>query len=77
MYFCCEHDNDRSGFVRDRTFLDQLSDYQRLKKNCASLWEDCSSENVRFNIGRITLELNFEINTSIRYILSEASCEFS
>jgi hypothetical protein len=31
----CEYDNEPSGFVKGGEFLDQLSDYQLLKKDSA------------------------------------------
>jgi hypothetical protein len=30
-----EHDNELSGYIKDREFLDQLSDYWLLKKDSA------------------------------------------
>jgi hypothetical protein len=32
----CEHGNELSGSINDREFLNQLSDYQLLKKDSAS-----------------------------------------
>jgi hypothetical protein len=31
----CKHDNETSGCIKDGEFLNQLRDYQVLKKNCA------------------------------------------
>jgi hypothetical protein len=29
---CCEHDNETLGFIKGREFLDQLCNYQLLKR---------------------------------------------
>jgi hypothetical protein len=34
---CCEHGNEALGFIKSREFIDQMSDYQLLKKG-SSLW---------------------------------------
>jgi hypothetical protein len=34
---CCKHDNESSASIRGGKFLDQLSDYQLLKKDSAPL----------------------------------------
>jgi hypothetical protein len=34
-----KHDNERSGFIKSGEFLEQLSDYQLLKRDCAS-WSE-------------------------------------
>jgi hypothetical protein len=31
----CEHNNEPSGFIKDRKYLDQMSDHQLLKKASA------------------------------------------
>jgi uncharacterized membrane protein YwzB len=32
---CCEHDNERSGYVKGEKCLDSMSEYQLLKKNAS------------------------------------------
>jgi hypothetical protein len=39
----CEHSNEPSGTIRGGEFLDWLSDYYILKKDCAP-WSELASE---------------------------------
>jgi hypothetical protein len=32
---CCEHGNEPSGSIKSKEFLDELSDYHLLKKDCS------------------------------------------